>query len=757
MSAKLGSITAESLSGIQRIRRQRNGQNRQAVETPAGRRTEAGAQAGRRPVEGIASPLANSIPFGGDSLVGPRPPPIGFRLPDQSTPLKRPADQPSHQQQQQQPQQQLAASNESLYQGDAWTRLWFQRFMILSLIRLVLFVRKVYEDYQATKRYNSAGQTGYFLISAATLFLPTLVFATYRVTRYLQLALPSLRILKEAQRSYPATTRPSDEEDLQSRRALMSSPEGATSQQQQQVAAEEDGLVTARQTPSQLEEFHDSKESAIELDQSSASQAKLEGSNTADDGDGGKPKAVESKLETVDIDKLGDLPDKETVRVAICVGEQLLHGALFVFWQLKRQVDVLGYLVERACLWRKPNESEKAELGRLQTGSDGLEWFQDFYAAFLAILSQVYALGLHWSATSGGLDSNDGKRIRANIQNAAANSLAGSDLAEGPQVSKAAQSIGNLLSSESLRGEDVLIMSELIVSSAVVFSLLVAVRRRDDGLLTTGLSMLGWGSIFAARIIVIALAFVHLGWRPMLSLVGLHLLGITCWIYKIAIDSHNDRPSERQHEAIWDQADGVPEVGRPAEGIELDEASASAGGRPNEKVAEGPSGEAGQLKAEVAATSRWSLLEHLTLLAQIFTLFAMPSLFYWPVMFNLKLHLRPFKYLVLILTQNFLLIAAIWFTVSQSATVGQLYLLGAVGALSIGGFVFIALYISCKPTLTEYFAQADVQYNNAETCGIYFEFCSRVFKMPDLSKRSFQRLLNQSDELIEEQWVEVER
>lgn len=729
--------------------------------------------------------LSRGIPFGADTFsyedrLRAPPPPIGFRtdLLQQEAKIKVDTtaisiendNQENQQQQLQQPSQpeklHSANSDSNLYDGDTWSRVWFQRVMLLSLIRLLLFIRKVYEDFHATKTYNNLpGYFGHFMIALATLFLPTIVFTIYRVSRYLQIVLPQRRALTEG-----ACKNNSNADELSLALPATSSI-GLNKIKTQPINNEEDGLVTARQSPiNNMEVFHDST-SQQDLAQT------ISGSNTNNNDNnkrqtystspapstalvGDSPPASKSKTnrkleeanlkETVEIDKLGNLPDKESVRIIIGASEQLLHGVLYIFWQLKRQVDVMGYLVERACLWRKPSDNEKEELSRLRTGSDGLEWFQDFYAAFLAILVQVYSLGQHWTLSDNGNNKLNKQQIN-NLFSASGSPLGNIATIESPElsVSNAAKVLSDtirqqqtFLTNSSLDGKDLLIMSELIVSSAVVLSLLIAVRRKDDGPLTLALSMLGWGSIFASRIIMIALSFVHLGWRIMLPLCFCHILGITIWIYKISIDSHNDKESEQGDENRWATSDLVEEanVSQPEQAIQLTTSNNN-----NEQQA---------TIAQPLNTSRWTVMEHFTLILQIFTLFSIPSLFYWPIMFNLKTHYRPFKYLVLILSENFLLVLIIWTISAQTTTtttIGQYYLIGAVCSFSIVGFIFVSLYIACKPTLTEYFARADELFNEAEKSGIYFEFCSRVFKMPDLSKQTFRRLMNQTEEQIEEE------
>lgn len=711
------------------------------------------------------SPFSASIPFGADSFAPFRqtpqaPAPIGFRLDLVVANNEESNTSKSNAQQHQQPDlpkynQQLVSSKRhnvsesSLYEGDAWTRLWFQRVMILTLIRLFLFISKIYEDFQATKLYRSTGSVSHYAMALATLFMPTLVFTIYRVARYLQIALPGTRYKStpEAAPTQPsvlATTSPAQAQTVaeparalnlpvqESSRNKLSSSSSRHEQSLSQLQQEEEGLVTARQTPTVLDEYHDSK-SQQDQQLTAAVTPTLSAVPPT-----GSARVVDNDdfRERVDMSKLGDLPDRETVRVSIGASEQLLHGILFVFWQLKRQVDVVGYLVERSCLWRKPKQQEKEELERMRTGSDGLEWFQDFYAAFLAILAQVYTLALNWSVNT-----------KTNVMTPIGLLASAPSPAGELSVSNAAKALANtlqqqqqqqLLTQNSLSSKDLLIMSQLLVSSAVVFSLLIAVRRRDDGPLTLGLSMLGWGSVFASRIIIIAMAFVHLGANILVPLIAIHILAITVWVYKIAIDSHNGKKGESD-EAKWDSA---PQS-EPLNAIELESGNAQS-----------------SAAVELKATDQWSFMEHVVLVLQVLTLFAIPSLFYWPIMFNLKLHCRPFKYLVLILSENFLLVVAILYSIAHTATSGQWYLLGAASAFSITGFIFVSLYVSCKPSLTEYFARADELFNEAEKSGIYFEFCSRVFKMPDLSKHAFQRLMNQSGpveeiELVEDDVIDV--
>lgn len=686
-----------------------------------------------------ARDLNQGFAFGSDStrVVQKPPPPIGWR-PDLAGPAEpitsSPIAQPNY--------RSNASSSESLYQGDTWSKLWFQRVMIITLIRLIVFIRKIYEDYKATQTYGSLqGYVGQFIISALTLLLPTAVFTIYRVSRYLQIALPSSRITHHSNSNSPSTSQQTDSGILDKTRST--SPPVTTETASQETRAllnspnlqrlDEDGYDTARQTPVGPEDSETpvTKEKGSQLSPTSPQNAgeQLQAATCSKQ----LSTQIENFKETVNIDKLGNLPDKENTRIVIGASEQLLHGLLYIFWQLKRQVDVLSYLVDRACLWRKPSEREKEELNRLQIGSDGLEWFQDFYAAFLAILTQLYTLGFNWSYVSG-------VRPTSPVSNSTPIYL--SSVAPGVSAGNERMTHSSpVFTTSDSSQKDTLIFSELVISLLVISSLLVAVRRRDDGPLTLTLSTLGWGSLFASRIIIISLAFVHIGVKIMIGAILIHIIGMTLWIYKISLDSHNGKKDESD-DWQWTIEDGQPSR-------EIEE-SVEMKTKRDEK-------DPNRVNNQLKATDQWTVLEHMVLLTQILSLFAVPSLFYWPIMFNLKMHARPFKYLVLILSENFLLIPTVWYAIADTSITWPWYLMIIVGASSISGFLFISMYICCKPSLTEYFARADQLFNEAERSGIYFEFCSRVFKMPDLSKNSFTRLLNQTQKTVDVVELEIER
>lgn len=56
----------------------------------------------------------------------------------------------------------------------------FQRIFLLSLIRLVIYLHKLYQDCDATKTYHHYRHLYYEAISLACLILPSIVFAIYQ-------------------------------------------------------------------------------------------------------------------------------------------------------------------------------------------------------------------------------------------------------------------------------------------------------------------------------------------------------------------------------------------------------------------------------------------------------------------------------------------------------------------------------------------------------------------------------------------------
>ncbi|UYV63854.1 XKR6 [Cordylochernes scorpioides] len=205
------------------------------------------------------------------------------------------------------------------------------------------------------------------------------------------------------------------------------------------------------------------------------------------------------------------------------------------------------------------------------------------------------------------------------------------------------------------------VIGEVVASGFTLFSLLQAVSRKDDGPMTGFFSWIGWTLLFVSRVIALSMGacIIH-GWILIPTVA--HALGMTFWIYCLALESHEGREVR---------------------------------------------------KFQIFLLS--------------FGLFGAPSLLYWPIMFQLKTNYRPFKYLLLILIENSICIL-LWYFLSESKV--SLVLLGIVVLSSIIGVLFIVFYISCKPKYSETVALHDMRVKNAESFGIYFDFCNTLFYLP---------------------------
>lgn len=230
-----------------------------------------------------------------------------------------------------------------------------------------------------------------------------------------------------------------------------------------------------------------------------------------------------------------------------------------------------------------------------------------------------------------------------------------------------------------------------------------AVRRKDDGPLTKTLSILGWSSLLISRILVFTFAAAHLkSWIFIFCLV--HVLAITVWVYKIAIESHQQLSTD---------------------------------------------GTSNDVSSDTRKRSSLALL--------VFLFFGIPSLVFWPIMFQLKQKRRPLIFLLIMAIENLFLLG-LWFIIELS-TVGQLtnikaYIVAAIVCLTVSGCLFLSGYIFCKPKFTDEVVLHDIRQSRAEEeaekfislngissktwnatkYGIYYEFCDLVFNLP-ASKR----------------------
>ena len=221
---------------------------------------------------------------------------------------------------------------------------------------------------------------------------------------------------------------------------------------------------------------------------------------------------------------------------------------------------------------------------------------------------------------------------------------------------------------------------QLIGSSLCVLSMMGAIRRRDDGPLTFFLSFIGWISIFVSRVMVFSLVATFLKiWFFILCMI--HILAISIWVYSIAIESYHINSS---------------------------------------------------------TPYTWTLRKKVSMAILVFLFFGVPSLLFWPIMFQLKEQKRPLIFLLIITVENILLIS-LWFMFQPSIGESQLtdtqviFITIAVLA-TLAGVLFLTGYILCKPNLTDQVVLCEMKEFNGATYGIYFEFCDIVFKLPNTQK-----------------------
>lgn len=354
------------------------------------------------------------------------------------------------------------------------------------------------------------------------------------------------------------------------------------------------------------------------------------------------------------------------------VGTKMINGFLLFPWQIKRYLDVLHFAAQRVCLWRPPNGEEKMNLQSIQRTSETLEFFEDLYAGFLQILLQTYLFIL--AIMTSGEDEGKKQLFRA---------------------------------------------TTLVSSGLSIISMLIAVRRRDDGPMTMVFSKLGWSTLFISRILCISLATSAVG--SLVSLIVLlHVAGVTWWVYKIAVDSHK-----------------LTDTGPP-------QASSPSSIYPTAPPAGGDFNAVGDHSAtQITRKPCFTLL-------LVLLFFGIPSLLIWPMMFQLRQRKRPYIYLAIITLENALLLT-IWFFGPKPLQGDSLSMLGITALVCTGsGVLFLLLYLCCKPSGTDeqvlykirversldttgsakaFTGQANRSIN-ATKYGIYYEFCDLVFRLP---------------------------
>ena len=209
-----------------------------------------------------------------------------------------------------------------------------------------------------------------------------------------------------------------------------------------------------------------------------------------------------------------------------------------------------------------------------------------------------------------------------------------------------------------------------------IFSMLIAVRRRDDGLLTGILSLFGWASMFGSRIAIMSLVTTIIrGWIVLLCFV--HALAFTIWIYGIAIESYYENPDDQEES------------------------------------------DRGNTRGPRNRFQLWILT---------FLFFGVPSLVMWPIMFQLKEKNRPMIFLNVVAVENILLML-FWYFMKGTLVQQEKTILMFVIVTSLIAMVFLSLYVCCKPKLTDQVVLNDMRYTSTESFGLYYEFCDIVFNL----------------------------
>ncbi|KAM7314019.1 uncharacterized protein ISCGN_003804 [Ixodes scapularis] len=293
----------------------------------------------------------------------------------------------------------------------------------------------------------------------------------------------------------------------------------------------------------------------------------------------------------------------------------------------QRHVEVLHFAAQRVCSCLGPTKAEQVRLRTLKRDTFVLEFFEDFYAGFVQVLLQVYLIILFLSS------------------NNPSNALIG----------------------------------QLVGSALSLWSLIRAVQRKDDGLLTGTLSFLGWLAVAASRGLALSLltSVIH-GWIVVACLV--HGVAMTAWIASFVWEAHRRLDSVRQ-----------------------------------------PGDDASQPLRSPCIT-----------LILIFALFGLPSLIFWPVMFDFKLKRRVFLFIFVFVVENLLCFGVWQLWGSDGMPHTYVVLLSALFlGLTTAAIFFIALYVCCKPEKVDLVVLHHIREDNANKYGIYFDFCKVIRILPD--------------------------
>lgn len=128
-----------------------------------------------------------------------------------------------------------------------------------------------------------------------------------------------------------------------------------------------------------------------------------------------------------------------------------------------------------------------------------------------------------------------------------------------------------------------IVIAQLVTSTLCVISFMYVTKRKDDGWLTGSISYVGWSLLMGSRVLLFCLIIFYIHYWLILFCV-LHVVLFSIWVFNIAIESY--AVSSSSAEATTDQFSSLRKRGS------------------------------------------------LALLVLFF--FGIPSLLYWPIMFQLK-------------------------------------------------------------------------------------------------------------------------
>jgi len=246
------------------------------------------------------------------------------------------------------------------------------------------------------------------------------------------------------------------------------------------------------------------------------------------------------------------------------------------------------------------------------------------------------------------------------------------------------------------------LMAQLITSILCVVSFMYVTKRKDDGWLTRSISYLGNFLLMSSRVMLFCLMIFYIHYWLILFCV-MHVVCFSIWVFNIAIESYAVSSSSSS-----------------------------------------------------TTTNRFSSLRKRASLALlVLFFFGIPSLLYWPIMFQLKEANRPLKYLIIISLENMALLGAFFYFQTQASVNLQVYLIRILYGIAISTFcgVFLILfYVFCKPKYTDQVVIFEIREagqqvptfnkigdqvkvaSNSVQYGIYYDFCDIVFLLPSTHK-----------------------